>query len=127
MDKRLITQRQKIIAALQDAGFEGMTNVELSKISLRYGGHIGTLSKQGYKIQKVNLDGGLFRYFLVTKPSQEKLFKSANEETFEAMAKKHNEEVADDLKKYLDESHFHIVRKGGWYQKEYFGGLDNAQ
>ena len=117
MENRLITQRQKIIHALKEAGNEGMTNVELSKISLRYGAQLGILYRQGYKIQKYNLDGGIYKYVLIVEPADYRYFTSAQQEIIEAMAEKHDETIASDLEKLLDEKHFHIIRKSGWYQQ----------
>jgi hypothetical protein len=118
MDKRLITQRQKMIHALKEAGAEGMTNTELSKISLRYGAQLGVMYRQGYKIPKYNLDGGLYKYVLKSEPADYKHFKNAQEEIIEAMTEKHTEAIANDLKEMLDEKHFHIIRKAGWYQRD---------
>jgi hypothetical protein len=119
MDERLITQKQKIINALRLAGAEGVTNAELSKISLRYGGHLGNLYRQGYKILKYNLDGGLYKYVLIAEPADYKHFKNAQQEILEAMAEKHTEAIAKDLEQMLDEKYFHIIRKSGWYQQLY--------
>jgi hypothetical protein len=119
MEDRLITQRQKIIHALKEAGSEGMTNAELSKISLRYGGQLGALYRQGYKIAKYNLDGGIYKYVLIAEPADYKYFKNAQQEILEAMAEKHDATIAKDLEKLLDEKQFHIIRKSGWYQQLY--------
>ena len=118
MEARLITQRQKMIHALKEAGAEGMTNVELSKISLRYGAQLGTLYRQGYKIPKSNLDGGLYNYVLTYEPADYKHFKNAQQEIIEAMAEKHTEAIATDLEEMLNKKHFHIIRKAGWYQRD---------
>lgn len=125
--KRLLTQKRKIVAALKEAGSDGLTNVELNAISMRFGGHIGTLRREGYKIQKINLDGGLYKYILIAEPSQTKLFATAREETIESLSYEYGEEVGDYLKEYLKQNHFNIVRRGGWYEEAYFGGLDNGQ
>lgn len=119
MEKRLITQRQKIINALKEAGSEGMTNAELSKISLRYGGHLGDLYRKGYKITKQNLDGGLYKYVLIAEPADIKYFKNATEETIDELEKIHGEEIANDLRFILEDKYFHIIRKNGWYQQLY--------
>lgn len=119
MENRLITQRQKILNALREAGSEGITNAELSQISLRYGGHLGNMYRNGYKIQKYNLDGGLYKYVLIAEPADYKYFKNAQQEIIEAMAEKHTEAIANDLEKMLDEKYFHIIRKNGWYQQMY--------
>ena len=119
MENRLITQCQKILNALREAGSDGVTNAELSKISLRYGGHLGGFYRKGYKIAKYNLDGGIYKYVLIAEPANYKYFKNAQQEIIEAMAEKHTEAIANDLEEMLDEKHFHIIRKSGWYQQLY--------
>ena|SRR3982750_4679602 len=119
MQNRLITQRQKIINALKEAGAEGMTNSELSKISLRYGAHLGELYRKGYKITKQNLDGGLYKYVLIAEPADYKYFKNAQIQTIEDVSEEYGEDYAKGLKKYLEDNHFHIIRKNGWYQQLY--------
>ena len=117
MNKRILTQRQKIIMALREAGSEGITNTELAKISLRYGGHLGHLYRMGYKIPKRNLDGGLYNYTLIAEPADIKYFKNANQEIFETIAQYYNDSISSyDLECLLQEKHFHIIRKNGWYQ-----------
>jgi hypothetical protein len=118
LHKRLLTQKQKIINALKDAGEDGMTNAELSKISLRYGGHIGNLYREGYKIKKYNLDGGLYKYVFVSEPSTIKFFRNAQEEIIEDMGDIFGDSVSDELKNLLDTKHFHIVRRNGWYLQD---------
>ena len=120
MDLRILTQKQKVINALKEAGSKGMTNAELSKISLRYGGQLGTLYREGYKIKKYNLDGGLYNYVLIAEPADIKYFKNANEEVFEEIEKNYNDSISsNDLENMLQEKHFHIIRKNGWYQNLY--------
>jgi hypothetical protein len=85
------------------------------------------LRREGYKIQKINLDGGLYKYILIAEPSQTKLFATAREETLFAMAEEHGDEIASYLENYLVAQHFNIVRRGGWYEEAYFGELDNGQ
>lgn len=65
---RIAKQTQKILQALRDAGEDGMTNVELSEIGLRYGGNLGILYQKGYKISKKGLGNGVYRYVLLSEP-----------------------------------------------------------
>ena len=39
----------KVLTALRSVGKEGITNVELSKVNIRYGGYLGILYQQGYE------------------------------------------------------------------------------
>lgn len=76
--ERLASKREDILNALRSAGRKGLTNQELSKIALRYGGYIGLLYEAGYVINKINLKNGLFKYILVSEPKEElKIEKSA--------------------------------------------------
>ena len=114
---RYLTQKQKIINALREAGETGVTNAELSTISLRYGGHLGNLYRTGYKITKRNLDGGLYNYILVSEPADIKYFKNANEEIFEEISEQYDDSItSEELENLLHKKHFHIIRKNGWYQ-----------
>lgn len=70
--KRLETKRGQILNLLRSRGSEGITNVELSDVALRYGGHLGKLYELGYKIKKEPLGDGIFRYTLLSEPERER-------------------------------------------------------
>lgn len=65
---RINSKKIQILQALRNAGIAGITNVELSRIALRYGGHLGKLYEQGYKIDKVSLGNGVYNYILISEP-----------------------------------------------------------
>lgn len=67
--ERIDNKREQVLRVLRSAGDKGVTNAELSKISLRYGGHLGKFYEQGYKIDKEFIGDGLYRYILVEEPS----------------------------------------------------------
>jgi hypothetical protein len=69
--KRQSNVRGKILDALRHAGNIGLTNVQLSKIGVRYGGHLGDLYKRGYVVDKENLGDGVYNYILVSEPEEE--------------------------------------------------------
>lgn len=64
----MVGKREDILFVLRNSGRRGVTNVELSKIALRYGGYLGSLYEQGYKINKEHLGNGVFNYVLVSEP-----------------------------------------------------------
>jgi hypothetical protein len=66
--KRIAKKKEQILNALRNAGEIGITNAQLSKIALRYGGHLGKLYEEGYKIDKESLGDGLYNYTLVSEP-----------------------------------------------------------
>lgn len=65
------TKRSEILMALRFANAKGVTNVELSKIALRYGGYLGKLYELGYVIEKESLGNGVYNYVLVEEPTEE--------------------------------------------------------
>lgn len=73
MDKkekqRIAKKKDMILQALRNAGKYGVTNAELSKIALRYGGYLGKLYEEGYVIEKESLGDGLYNYVLIKEPS----------------------------------------------------------
>ncbi|MEH6848147.1 hypothetical protein [Bacillus thuringiensis] len=69
------TKRQQLISVLRGAGDEGVTNAELSKIALRYGGYLGELYKRGYQVDKISEGNGVYRYILKHEPPVEQINK----------------------------------------------------
>jgi hypothetical protein len=67
--KRIPTQKEMILKALKDAGSAGVLNSKLQKISLRYGGILGFLYKEGYKIDTINLGDGAVKYVFKSDPT----------------------------------------------------------
>lgn len=68
--KRIARKYEQILNALRVAGKNGVTNAELSKIALRYGGHLGKLYKQGFEVEKQFLGEGLYLYTLISEPKE---------------------------------------------------------
>ncbi len=54
-------QRNRILAALKRARSNGMTNIELNEICLRYGARIYELRQQGYGIKTRRETGRIYR------------------------------------------------------------------
>lgn len=116
--KRLATQREKIIQMLIDAGDEGVTNVEMAVVSLRYGGHINEMYRQGYKMKKMNLGSGVFRYWLISRPSQIKIPENAHDLFMDEVEKRLGADISAEISEIHDDLYFHTVRKNGWYLRE---------
>lgn len=83
-----LSKERQILDALRLADKSGVTNVELSKIALRYGGYLGSLYKKGYQIDKQSIGNNVYRYFLIKEPdvefaegmsAREKLIKAVEE------------------------------------------------
>lgn len=69
-DKRLSDQQQFILDSLRQGP---MTNVELSRIGLRFGARLKELRDAGYRISKEQTDRGLWTYTLEAEPLKEEV------------------------------------------------------
>jgi hypothetical protein len=116
--KRLATQRQKIIQMFRDAGEDGVTNVDMSEISLRYGGHINEMYRQGYKMKKLNLGGGVFRYWLISIPSQINIPENAHDIFMDEVESRLGADISAEISEIYDDLYFHCVRRNGWYLRD---------
>lgn len=59
-----LTQGQRILALLREAGSAGVTNRKLNEISFRYSARIHTLRGQGYQIEAVRVKDSLWKFIL---------------------------------------------------------------
>lgn len=74
------SQRDRILALLQERGTEGALNTELNHIGFRYGARIWELRKMGHRIDKKQESESVFRFIWKgqdTSPRQESLFRPA--------------------------------------------------
>lgn len=69
---RTESQRLKILNLLRSAGTNGVTNVDLVKVALRYSARIQEMYVAGYEINVEELAGGLTKYILVKEPETKK-------------------------------------------------------
>jgi hypothetical protein len=71
--RRRASSKALILAALQQAGARGCTNLELNDIAFRYGGRIFELRREGYDIPEPTVEApGVYRYTLLTAPAAPK-------------------------------------------------------
>lgn len=66
---RATNQRGQILGLLRLAGRNGVTNLELNKICLRYGARIYELRRLGYRIATESLGDGVFKFILRGEPT----------------------------------------------------------
>lgn len=117
--ERTLSQTKKILNALRMKGLDGVTNVILSNIALRYNARLQELYQQGYKIDKFELSGGITKYVLVSEPEKPKgkaenalsLLIREIDNTYDGVVK------SEDLIKLLDEKEFTVRRKIGSFNK----------
>jgi predicted ATP-grasp superfamily ATP-dependent carboligase len=69
---RTESQRLQILNLLRSAGNNGVTNVDLVKVALRYSARIQEMYVAGYEINVEELAGGLTNYVLVKEPETKK-------------------------------------------------------
>lgn len=113
--ERTESQREKIVAALKQAGELGVTNVELNKIALRYNARIQELYVRGYKMHTEDLDGGVTKYILMSEPTAPyKKPRKAVDILIEDVNDKYDGNIsARELKDYLDTQGFTVKRRIG--------------
>lgn len=118
MNDRIKNNKEKILIALRKAGREGVTNVDLSSICLRYGGVISDLHIKGYDIDVNSVGGGVFKYTLISEPEKEMEPKKGLDILIESLQEKH-EGICTyyDLVNLLEENNLTVVRKPGTYKK----------
>lgn len=101
--KRQARKREQVLYALKEKGSLGITNVELSDISLRYGAHLGKLYELGYEIRKESLGEGLFNYTLKSEPPKDFVSKKKAMEVLMEAVKEEEIIDAEKLEQMLDD------------------------
>ena len=100
--ERIPSQLEKILNRLKEAGEEGVTNSELSRISLQYSARLMELRLKGYVIETIPLKNGVYKYIL-RKMSSEIYYTNATDDIL--MTIKHDYDNAissEELKALLD-------------------------
>jgi len=118
--KRIPSQEEKIINLLKEAHEEGVTNVELAKISLKYDARISDLRRKGYIIETIHMGKGIYKYILRKIPSDDHYFKNATDETLLIIKDEYEGGWIHftQLARLLDDKYFHITRRSGWYKQQ---------
>ena len=117
--ERKPSKKTEILEALTLAGSEGIYNILLSNISLRYGTLTNALQLDGYDITLENLGNGLIRYTL---NSEEKAEKTVVEKGLDIVKReiKSNYDCViffDELVEILDKHNLHIKHKPNGIKK----------
>lgn len=116
--KRIPSQAEKIIILLKEAGEDGVTNIELSKISLKYDARISELRQKGYEIETAHDKDGIYKYKLKRIPSQDARFYSALDQLTLKILNEYNGKItAFQLRDLLDKMYFEVKRKSGYYKQ----------
>lgn len=115
--QRFLSQREKIVMRLKEAGADGLTNRELNEICLRYGARLQELYKMGYIIEKESIKGGLYKYVLLKEPSTIEYHSNAADEIYYEIRQQFDDAISSgELKKILEHKFFYIIRKPNWYK-----------
>lgn len=113
--QRQSNQREKILQTLRDHKETGITNLELSYVSLRYGGHLGALYQKGFKISKESLGNGLYLYKLLEEPSEDYQGKMKAYDVLKEALKSTCSLDEDKFEKMMDELGLSVRYKAGTY------------
>ena len=114
---RIPSQKEKIINMLKEAGENGVTNIELSKISLRYNARISELIMSGYIIENTQVKKGVYKYVLKGIKSNVKSYLHATDEILMIVENDYKDRISSaELKNLLEEKDFTITRKANWYK-----------
>ncbi|MGM7720645.1 hypothetical protein [Metabacillus sp. Hm71] len=116
--KRMPTQREQILNKLRDAGDKGVTNTELLEIAIRYTARLHELYQQGYIIETVSINDGVYNYILKGEPEGETSVSAA----VDILAERLNHEYSlgldpGQLKELLVDSGLRVCRKSGSYKR----------
>lgn len=59
-----LTQVEKILQLLKEAGDKGVTNIQLNEIAFRYSARLNDLRRDGYKIQATHIKDSIWKFTL---------------------------------------------------------------
>ncbi len=110
-------QKGKVIALLRLVGSEGATTLDFKQLNIHHTDRISKLRREGYVIDCTKLSDTIYRYILVSEPT-EKLVPVNSVEKFITEWNKHfpNKPIdVDEVREILDETGLNIVtHKGGF-------------
>lgn len=113
--ERIPSQKDTILKRLIDSGKNGITNIELNTICLRYSSIIFLLKKDGYKISITNQGGGVVLHTLESETPEAKIpYKKGINILKEELDAVTFEKVSNILDKHL----LNIVRKPNGLNKK---------
>jgi hypothetical protein len=117
--QRIPSQAERIINLLKEAGADGVTNIQLSKISLKYDSRISELRMRGYDIETTHKKKGVYKYVLKKTPSIDSMYLNATDEILMIVDTDFGGNIqTNELRSLLVLMHFHITRKSGWYKHQ---------
>lgn len=117
MANRSDSKREEILVALRMAGRRGLTNADMSKLALRYGGYLGKLYEKGYVIEKTYLGNGIYNYVLVSEPQEENQELPKAVDVLLEWVALHGTVNQDELKNLIEEIGLSVRYKAGTHQK----------
>ncbi len=122
--ERTRSQRSIILNRLREAGTNGLTNVQLSDIALRYNARLQELYTQGYEVKVEPFNDGITKYTLVFEPEiLNKKLDDAINILFKEIKNTYQDKInTEDLANLLERQGFTVRRKIGSFNK-----LSNVQ
>lgn len=114
--ERIPSQRERILKALRDSGKDGVTNVSLSKIALRWTARMAELYEKGYKISCDSLGSGIYKYVLIEEPVSIAKPEKALDILLNQIDKIGDTISKEQLIELLNENRLTVARKVGYYR-----------
>jgi hypothetical protein len=117
--ERTLSQHEKILQLLRNAGSKGVTNVELQKIASRFNARIQEMYVEGYKIETEQFDSGITRYTLISEPKvKNRKPKAATDLLASEIESKYRGKISkDELLNLLEDMDLTVRRKINTYKK----------
>jgi hypothetical protein len=111
--KRMPTQKELMVLAMIEAGKDGVTNKDLSKISRCYTARLSELYAVGYEVDVTYLGRGLYKYVLIKSPDRQKTPVKQIDVLVDTINDVFNGEVTrEELAFLIEELNIDVARKG---------------
>lgn len=104
-----MTQKEKVLEMLQNAGSDGVSNVEFVEAGIqRYGAHLKQLKEEGWNYEKVSIEsaGKSKVYLYLLNPTEER-WKRLQDQSTERDVELEDESTVDRV--------FEVLRDGNWH------------
>jgi hypothetical protein len=116
--QRTPNQREKILKLLRAAGSEGLTNVALKDVCVRWSSRIQELYQEGYTIDVIPVKNGIYKYIFISEPEvkRSKPKQAVSLVVSEIDGRYDGTITSEDLQTLLDSMGMKIVRKIGTHK-----------
>lgn len=101
-----------VLKALMEAGDTGISNIELTKLTHRFGSAIYTLRTEGFDIAMENMGGGVVQYYIRNYiPKPRKAVKKGADKLYDAMMQKGGVVTVWEMMSILEDNNLQVIHK----------------